>query len=334
MTRNHEGTPESALSRRHLISAAGLAALGLATSSEAATANADGGDPNNDAAGNPIDLNTGQVSARSVPALTAGYSYFTGNQFAFHSNSNAPTDIRRISSGAYSLFNYVVCPLHIPAGTRVREVTIFGTAGAVPTPVYLREYPLDDVGASAAVVTVTLPVPSTAAAPVTAACDFTIDASRSYDLEVYSADANNKIFAFRIGMQPAAAFVPITPYRAYDSRNAAVPNPGVIAPNTSRVVNIVNAISEAGTIITPNVIPSTARAITYNLTATLTTGDNYLAVTPGLAPSTTVSAINFAANRTVANAATVSLDNGNIKVFCGGGTGSTHFIIDVTGYYI
>ena len=333
MTIKNEGKPESALSRRRLLGAAGVTAVGIATASTVSTVHADEIDPNNDAAGNPRNTGTDELSAQTVPALTAGYSYFTGGQFGFHSNSGDSTDIRVISpDGVFAPGSYIVCPLHIPAGTRVRELTVSGTTLAARS-AYLESYNLDNSGGTTHA-TVSLPAGSTPGAPVTVACDFTIDAAKSYDIAMYTQDINTKMFAFRIGMQPAAAFVPITPYRAYDSRKPAVPNPGIMAPNTSRVVSIVNAINDAGTIITPNVIPSTARAVTYNITATLTTGDNFLAVAPGLAASTTVSAVNFAANQTLANAATVSLDNGTVKVFCGGNVGSSHFIIDITGYYI
>lgn len=334
MPTNHEGTPESALSRRRLIGAAGLTAVGLATATTATTAHAEELDPNNDAMGNPPgDGST--IAATSVPALTAGYSYFTGNQFAFHSNSSNSSAIRiTTGDGTYSIGNYVVCPLHIPAGTRVRELTVFGRSTGLVSNIDLQQYPLDGSGSSTTVAQVLLPIGATPLAPVTVACDFTIDAGKTYDLEMQTLSSGTRVFAFRIGAQPAAAFVPITPYRAYDSRKPGVPSPGILARLANRQVLVVNAIDDAGAIATANVIPSTARAVTYNLTATGTTGDNYLSIAPGAAASTTVSSINFGANQTIANAATVSLDSGTVKVFCGDNVGSTHFIIDITGYYI
>ncbi|HQZ36923.1 MAG TPA: hypothetical protein PK020_21025 [Ilumatobacteraceae bacterium] len=335
MTENHENSLGTALSRRRLIGAAGLGAVGIATASTATTARADEIDPNNDASGNPRGTGSGELSAQAVPPLTPGYSYFTGSQFDFHSNSSNQTNIRVITAdGAYAPSSFIVCPLHIPAGVRVREVTIFAKIGPAAKSAVLEGYDLDDVGVRAPYLVVALPANTTLAMPVTVACDFTIDPGKSYDLAMYTADANAKMFAFRIGYQAAAAFVPIAPYRAYDSRKAGVPTPGIMPPNTSRVVSVVNAIDDGGVISTPNVIPSTARAITYNLTATGTTGDNYLAIAPGLVASTTVSAINFGANQSIANAGTVTVDNGTVKVFCGNNVGSSHFIIDITGYYI
>ena len=61
---------------------------------------------------------------------------------------------------------------------------------------------------------------------------------------------------------------------------------------------------------------------------------NYLSVTPGSAAAFTVSSINFTATD-IANGGIVRLSTGgNVKVFCGDNTGSTDFIIDITGYYI
>ena len=51
----------------------------------------------------------------------------------------------------------------------------------------------------------------------------------------------------------------------------------VLARLTSRQVNVLNAIGATGAVTTANVIPASARAITYNLTATGTTGRPALA---------------------------------------------------------
>jgi hypothetical protein len=100
-----------------------------------------------------------------------------------------------------------------------------------------------------------------------------------------------------------------------------------MAPNTARQMSVLSAVAGTGS------IPATARAITYNLTATGTSGGNYLSVTPGNATGFTVSTLNFGNGVDIANGGTVRLDAGTMKVFCGDQTGSTHVIIDVTGYY-
>ena len=65
------------------------------------------------------------------------------------------------------------------------------------------------------------------------------------------------------------------------------------------------------------------------------TGQGFLAVTPGDAPTYKASTINFAPSTpSLATGALVKLDAGrNVKVFIGGG-GSANFLIDITGYYL
>ncbi len=131
-----------------------------------------------------------------------------------------------------------------------------------------------------------------------------------------------------------SVFTPIEPIRAYDSRQAAYTPNGVLAPNTSRVIDISAAHNAAGTVITPNVVPATATAITYNITIASPTGPNFVSVTSGTATSFTASAINFNGTSDVANAATVTIaPDRTIKLWGGDQAGSAHVIIDVTGYY-
>jgi len=136
------------------------------------------------------------------------------------------------------------------------------------------------------------------------------------------------------GPTSAGAFHAITPVRVYDSR-AAAPTPGVLAPNASRVVSIKDGRNSAGVVNAADVVPSGATAISYNLTVTGAAGPNFLSVAPGDATSTGVSTINFPGGFDLANGGVVKLDaSRQIKVFCGNNTGSTHFIVDVTGYYL
>jgi hypothetical protein len=133
----------------------------------------------------------------------------------------------------------------------------------------------------------------------------------------------------------SGAFHAVSPFRAYDSRQAAyAPNNGVMAPNTSRVISIKDARDTAGNVTTADVVPAGATAITYNLTVASPTGPNFLAVTPGDAAAFTASSINFNGTSDLANAATVAIDaNRTVKVWAGDQSGSTHVLIDVTGYY-
>jgi hypothetical protein len=133
---------------------------------------------------------------------------------------------------------------------------------------------------------------------------------------------------------PGTVFHPISPIRAYDSRNAAYPSPGLLAPNTSKVISIKDGHDGAGAVNALDAVPVGATAITYNITVGAPTGPNFVAVTPGDAASFLASAINFNGTADIANAGTVAIDaNRQITVWGGDQAGSAHIIIDVTGYY-
>ena len=87
-------------------------------------------------------------------------------------------------------------------------------------------------------------------------------------------------------------------------------------------------------------IPSTAKAVTYNLTVTRTEGAAFLAIIPANAGFGGISSINWTTpNADIANGGTVGLGHsgqtgpGSVKVICGGVNAATQYIIDVTGYY-
>lgn len=134
----------------------------------------------------------------------------------------------------------------------------------------------------------------------------------------------------------AGVFVPVTPFRVYDSRTFVNPsNDGPLAAGANRTIDCSDAIDvEDGTVTDTDALPSDARAIAYTITATGTVGGGYLAVTPASATSVTASTINWDSPVTVANSSLVAVTNRSVKVFCGGGPGtSAEFIIDVVGYY-
>ena len=138
------------------------------------------------------------------------------------------------------------------------------------------------------------------------------------------------------GPDTAGSFHAIEPFRAYDSRRPA-PAPGRLSAGDSRVVSVADARDDlTGALVTADAVPAGARAVTYNVTVTATVDGGFLAVTPGDATSSPTSAVNWSASgSTSANAGVVKLDgNRQIKVFCGGVTGSGDFIIDITGYYL
>jgi hypothetical protein len=214
-------------------------------------------------------------------------------------------------------------------GCHLREITLSVlNPTAVSVTAVLNAYSLD--GSAAPLALIEIPPGGPAIAPLTTALDHTVTADLTYYLAVVVADPAIEVLGGRVGFEPApipappAPYVAIDPYRAYDSRRGA----GPMTPNSSRQISVLAAAVGAGS------IPATAKAITYNVTATGTSGGNYLSVTPGNATGYTVSTLNFSNGIDIANGGTVRLDAGAVKVFCGDQAGSAHVIIDVTGYYV
>ena len=126
-------------------------------------------------------------------------------------------------------------------------------------------------------------------------------------------------------------FVPVNPFRTWDSRAAGfgrLPG-GLVARFT--VLTDINDVQR---------IPVEAVAVTYNLTVTDTIGGGYLALYPVDIEWPGNSSINWTVSgSTIANGGTVAIGDfedviGGIEVYNGLSSPGTHFIIDVTGYYL
>jgi streptogramin lyase len=123
---------------------------------------------------------------------------------------------------------------------------------------------------------------------------------------------------------PAAHFYTITPCRVVDTRNPAGPLGGpALAANAIRLFNVAGNCG----------IPSTARALVINVAVTGATAQGHLRVFPGGLPVPLVSTINYKANQTRANNAVVGLGAATLEIYCGQGSGTTHVILDVNGYF-
>jgi hypothetical protein len=81
-------------------------------------------------------------------------------------------------------------------------------------------------------------------------------------------------------------------------------------------------------------VPSSAVAITGNLTVTGATSAGYVSLGPTMTSSPSTSTLNVAAGSTVANGVSVALSSGKLQVVWCGTTGSSaNVIFDVTGYF-
>lgn len=134
---------------------------------------------------------------------------------------------------------------------------------------------------------------------------------------------------------PSGTFVPIDPARVFDSRQPGFPSSGLLAPNEERILSVTDGRDGTGAVIAPDVVPTGASAIAFNITVTGTTGPNFVSVVPGDAAGFVTSSINWSGpDQSIANGSIVRVDGERrIKVFVGDQPGSTHAIIDVAGYF-
>ena len=122
-----------------------------------------------------------------------------------------------------------------------------------------------------------------------------------------------------------AGFYTLTPCRLADTRDTVGPFGGpALQAGGTRTFMMVGSCG----------IPPEADAIAVNVTVTQPTALGHVIIYPlGVALPMT-STINYSAGQTRANNAIVQVGtNGSIAVTCGQSSGTTHFIIDVTGYF-
>jgi N-acetylneuraminic acid mutarotase len=124
---------------------------------------------------------------------------------------------------------------------------------------------------------------------------------------------------------PPGSFHTVTPCRVLDTRDVGGPTLGTpIACGTGRSFAVVGG--ECG-------VPSSATAVSLNLTGTGSTAPGNLRLYPAGSAVPPVSALNYVRGITRANNAIAALGaDGRISVLCSP-SGSTHVILDVNGYF-
>lgn len=130
------------------------------------------------------------------------------------------------------------------------------------------------------------------------------------------------------GPTPGALFYPITPTRAYDSRD-----PGSGGALAGSVATGLHGAPRTTPVNLGGAIPATATAVAYNLTVTGTTRSGFAANAPTPVVAGT-SSLNWpSANSVVANGSVVGLDaSGNLTTWVGG-RGQAEYLIDLVGYF-
>jgi hypothetical protein len=134
----------------------------------------------------------------------------------------------------------------------------------------------------------------------------------------------NGYFYFTPG--PPARFFSLAPCRLVDTRNPTGLLGGPALPASSRRNFTLTDVCG---------VPTTAKAISINVTVTGATAPGFVSLFPGNGIPPTTSNINFAAGQTRANNAVVLLATdatGSLAVL-NGAAGTVHFILDVNGYF-
>ena len=124
---------------------------------------------------------------------------------------------------------------------------------------------------------------------------------------------------------PGANFFTLTPCRILDTRNPDGPFGGPAIPAGGERTFAVSG--RCG-------IPATARSLSVNVAVTQPSSIGHLTVYPDGTALPLVSTVNFSAGQTRSGNAILTLDpTGALRVHCGMGGGTVHFILDVNGYY-
>lgn len=120
------------------------------------------------------------------------------------------------------------------------------------------------------------------------------------------------------------SYYPLTPCRVADTRGAAGTDGGpALGQGETRNFTVKGRCS----------VPTTAKAVTLNLTITGATAGGFLTIWPAGQARPNVSAIDFNAGDTLANGAIVGLAASTPDLAVYNNTGSVHVIIDITGYF-
>ncbi|WP_439662296.1 RCC1-like domain-containing protein [Lentzea sp. HUAS TT2] len=113
----------------------------------------------------------------------------------------------------------------------------------------------------------------------------------------------------------SSRFTPTTPTRVMDTRTT-----GAVGPASSVEVNL------------GNLVPASATSVTFNLTGTQPTSTTYVTAYPTGGTRPDASSLNLVPGQTSPNLVTVALGSDR-RVTLYNNLGSTHLIVDVTGYY-
>jgi hypothetical protein len=181
-------------------------------------------------------------------------------------------------------------------------ITVSGTGFAAGMTVTLGGTAITPSNISYSSFTVTTPAEAAGTDAIQVTTSGGVSALSSADIYTYIAPAN---------------YVPMTPFRIFDTRGGAP-----LGPNSSRAVQITGVGS----------IPGAAVAVVLNVTEVNDTAASLLTVYPAGNPKPNASNLNFNAGTTTPNLVTVTLGAGGAVVIYNA-AGSVNVLADVEGYF-
>jgi hypothetical protein len=228
------------------------------------------------------------------------------------------------SKGVFAAGSFCLASLNVPPGSVFKTLSAWGTS----TNATGQDWTL--VGHDLVNNTVAGLLPSanpgtTGRQMVTISGDILVPPYGRLLLQVLSSgDINNTVSGVGYYYVPASpAFNLIAPTRVYDSRLSG----GTLASGATRSISVATDIHAAPA------VPSLASAVFYNLTVVGSPGGGYLSLFPFGTTWPGNSSINWTNGNALANGGVVALGGDRqINVYCNGN--KTHFLLDITGYYL
>ena len=348
------GGEQASMSRRHALRAAGVLAAGAvaggagiiaaASPAAAATGSFNGGSPAVQANGGAgagsvgVDAQVQGTNGIAVDATSSGTDGVgvrgNGDLYGVYGISTNGTGVFGETMGQFGIYGNSVGGTS-SAGVYGRSMNGMGLSGYGDVGVYAQSL---NVGVSIDAEQTSLRFSTAATSPLTSGGTY-----QKRDIVVDSAGviwfcvAGGTPGTWRMlsGPSTAGAFTPLTPGRVYDSRLSTYAQHGVLGSGQRRTLSIGTSYDVNGGSPTANFVPVGATAVFANITVVDTVGSGYLAVNPGGTTIVSASSINWsAAGQILANGISLTLNSSRqITVIAGGDTGSTHFIIDILGYY-
>ena len=290
------------ITRRNVLAGMGVSAGVVATGQGAAAAAPD-------QVTTPTEVAAPLLPAAITPGLD--YLFLGGSQFMGRSNdilfSNG-------TAGVYTSGVFIDAHFGLPVGSTIKEIELFITGSSSVT---VGTYRISTAGAISSLGALTV----VGGTPGTISMTEVTDGNSIYMIEVNGTTAGRVFQAARVGyIPPYRRLITVNPQqRVYSTRD------------TPSLVKFVN--TEERVIDLSAAVPAGAVAAVLNVTTTQQENPGYLGLFPDGTTWPGTSSINYFTGQDIANNSIVGVSSDRkIKCRCGGG--STHVIVDVTGYLI